>query len=173
MGFPRQEYWSALSFPSPGGLPNPGIEPASLASPALVGGFFTTNTTWEGPCLYYPHTNKEWGGDGAGMWVRVTAEVGTAKIRLNDSAGTRLCFCGCDWCALGLFNTQNRSSFVRTHFKARHCTVLLTCPVRGLGRCVWRGPSEGVESTHPHTYPLSRGCLRKPSTRSCQDLVRG
>ena len=30
MGFPRQEYWSGLSFPSPGDLPYPGIEPASL-----------------------------------------------------------------------------------------------------------------------------------------------
>ena len=39
MGFLRQENWSGLPFPSPGGLPNPGIEPAS---PALAGGFFTT-----------------------------------------------------------------------------------------------------------------------------------
>jgi len=31
MGFPRQEYWSGLPFPSPGDLPNAGIEPASLA----------------------------------------------------------------------------------------------------------------------------------------------
>ena len=31
MGFSRQEYWSGLSFPSPGGLPNPGIEPRSPA----------------------------------------------------------------------------------------------------------------------------------------------
>ena len=31
MGFPRQEYWSGLPFPSPGNLPNPGIEPRSLA----------------------------------------------------------------------------------------------------------------------------------------------
>ena len=29
MGFPRQEYWSGLSFPSPGDLPDPGIEPGS------------------------------------------------------------------------------------------------------------------------------------------------
>ena len=29
MGFSRQEYWSGLPFPSPGGLPNPGIEPRS------------------------------------------------------------------------------------------------------------------------------------------------
>ena len=38
-GFPRQEYWSGLPFPSPGDLPNPGI---NLKSPALTGGFFTT-----------------------------------------------------------------------------------------------------------------------------------
>ena len=47
MGFPRQEYWSGLSFPSSGDLPNPGIETASLMSPALAGGSFTTSTTWE------------------------------------------------------------------------------------------------------------------------------
>ena len=42
MGFPRQEYWSGLPFPSSGDLPDPGIEPTSLVSPALAGGFFTT-----------------------------------------------------------------------------------------------------------------------------------
>ena len=31
MGFSRQEYWSGLPFPSPGDLPNPGIEPGSPA----------------------------------------------------------------------------------------------------------------------------------------------
>ena len=45
MGFSRQEYWSRLPFPSPGDL-NPGSEPASLASPALAGSFFTTSATW-------------------------------------------------------------------------------------------------------------------------------
>ena len=39
MGFPRQEYWSVLPFPSPGDLPNSGTEPVS---PALAGGFLTT-----------------------------------------------------------------------------------------------------------------------------------
>ena len=43
--FSRQEYWSGWPFPSTGDLPNVGIEPASLTSPALAGGFFTTNTT--------------------------------------------------------------------------------------------------------------------------------
>ena len=38
---------SGLSCPSPGGLPNPGIEPTSLMSPALAGRFFTPSTTWE------------------------------------------------------------------------------------------------------------------------------
>ena len=38
MGFPRQEYWSGFPFPSPGNLPDPGMEPTS---PALAGGFYT------------------------------------------------------------------------------------------------------------------------------------
>ena len=42
MGFSRQEYWSGLPSPSPGGLPDPGIEPVSPAFPSLAGGFFTT-----------------------------------------------------------------------------------------------------------------------------------
>ena len=47
MGFSRQKYWSGLPFPSPGDLPNPGIEPESLMSPALAGRFFTNSATWE------------------------------------------------------------------------------------------------------------------------------
>ena len=39
MGFARQEYWSALPFPSPGDLPDPGIE---IRVPCLAGKFFTT-----------------------------------------------------------------------------------------------------------------------------------
>ena len=42
MEFSRQEYWSGFPFPTPGGLPSPGIKPTSLASPVLAGGFFTT-----------------------------------------------------------------------------------------------------------------------------------
>ena len=38
MEFSRQEYWSGLPFPTPGDLPDPGIEPAS---PVLAGRFFT------------------------------------------------------------------------------------------------------------------------------------
>ena len=42
MGFPRQEYWSGLPFPTPGDLSDPRIEPTSLGSPALASRFFTT-----------------------------------------------------------------------------------------------------------------------------------
>ena len=46
-GFSRREYWSGLSSPPSGDLPDPGIKPASRISPALVGGFLTTSATWE------------------------------------------------------------------------------------------------------------------------------
>ena len=48
MGFSREEYWSGLPYLAPGDLSDPGIEPASLVSPALAGGFFTTSA-WEDP----------------------------------------------------------------------------------------------------------------------------
>ena len=42
MGFSREEYWSGLPCPPPGDLPDPGIKPMSLVSPALAGRLFTT-----------------------------------------------------------------------------------------------------------------------------------
>ena len=57
MGFPKQEYWSGLSFPSPQDLPDPGIKPLS---PALAGGFFTTEQPgnpykgWEHAKCWWP-----------------------------------------------------------------------------------------------------------------------
>ena len=38
-------------MPSSGDLPNPGIKPSSLTSPALASRFFTTSTTWEAPWI--------------------------------------------------------------------------------------------------------------------------
>ena len=51
MGFTRQEYWSGLPCPSPVYPPDPGIEPMTLLSPTLAGGFFTTTATWENSWL--------------------------------------------------------------------------------------------------------------------------
>ena len=47
MGFSRQEYWSGLTCPPLEDLPDPGIEPESLVSPALAGRFFATSASWE------------------------------------------------------------------------------------------------------------------------------
>ena len=49
MGFSRQQYWSRLPFLLPGNRPDPGIEPASPASPALAGDSF--NTEPSGMCM--------------------------------------------------------------------------------------------------------------------------
>ena len=49
MGFSRQEYWSGLPFPSPGDLPDPGIEPRS---PALEADTLTSEPPGKQPkCL--------------------------------------------------------------------------------------------------------------------------
>jgi len=52
VGFSRQEYWNGLLCPLPRDLPDPGIEPASLMSPALADRFFTTSTTCVHPKRY-------------------------------------------------------------------------------------------------------------------------
>ena len=52
MEFSRQEYWSGLPSPAPRYIPNPGIEPASLAAPALAGRFFTSEPPGK-PLLKY------------------------------------------------------------------------------------------------------------------------
>ena len=59
MGFSRQEYQSGLLFPSPGDLPNQGIEPRCLMSPALAGRFFTTTATGEALPLHVSLTQLQ------------------------------------------------------------------------------------------------------------------
>ena len=59
VGFSGQEYWSGLSFPTPGDLPDPGIKPSLLASPALAGRFFTTSATWEAQSPAYSATIQQ------------------------------------------------------------------------------------------------------------------
>ena len=49
MGISGQKYWSGFPCPPSRGLPEPGIKPMSLMSPALANGFFTTGATWEAP----------------------------------------------------------------------------------------------------------------------------
>ena len=55
MGFPRQEYWSGLPLPPPGNLPDPEIK---SVSPALAGGFFTTEPPGKPPVNCYLPNKK-------------------------------------------------------------------------------------------------------------------
>ena len=55
MGFPRQEYWSWLPFPSPEDLPDPGIQ---FMSPTLADRFFTTVPTGEPNALSQQKFNQ-------------------------------------------------------------------------------------------------------------------
>ena len=73
MEFPRQEYWSGSPFLSPGDLPDPGIEPASPASPALAGGFLTTEPSIQNRNKLTDIENrlviaKGWGGGESTDW---------------------------------------------------------------------------------------------------------
>ena len=59
MGFLRQEYWSGLPCPHPGDLPDPGIQPASPASPALQMDSFTAETPGKPLNLYKGYNSGE------------------------------------------------------------------------------------------------------------------
>ena len=71
--FSRQEFWSGLPCPPPGDPPYPGIEPASLKSPAQAGGIFTTIATWKNSnllatwCKDLTHWKRPW------CWERLKA----------------------------------------------------------------------------------------------------
>ena len=74
-GFPRQEYWSGLPFPPPGGLPDSGIKPMSLIAPVLAGRFFTTEPL--GKLIYFTTIKKlfitKTGPSLVVQWLRICA----------------------------------------------------------------------------------------------------
>ena len=55
MGFSRRAYWSRLPFPTPGDLPDPGVESESLMSAVLAGNFLTTAPPWKPMVVYVCH----------------------------------------------------------------------------------------------------------------------
>ena len=81
MEFSRQEFWSALLFPSPGNLPNPGIEPASLPSPELAHVIFffflTTSVTVEAKSHLQQHRSC---GGGGGLVTKLCPTLATPWI---------------------------------------------------------------------------------------------
>ena len=80
MGFSRQEYWIGFPCPPPGGLPKPGIEPTSLISPALIGGFFTTSTIGERRTAVWLNLNTRKAG---GYGVVSQEEKGTSLVKIH------------------------------------------------------------------------------------------
>ena len=71
LGFFRQEYWRGLPSPPPGDLPNPGIEPMSLTSPALAAVSLTLASP-EKPIGTLKLFNSKW----LDFWVEIRGSVG-------------------------------------------------------------------------------------------------
>ena len=99
MGFPRQEYWSGLPLPSPGDLPDSGIEPVSLRSSALADRFFTTSATWEAPWLIYFYNNS---------WNQVVL-----ALQLCSSFFRVVCV---DFLCISIWSLESGSLFVQKAF---------------------------------------------------------
>ena len=79
-GFPRQEYWSGLSLPTPADLPNPGMEPVSLA---LAGGSFATEPPGKSPqhSLWCKNITKP--GDARGFSVLINFDLWYFSVKRN------------------------------------------------------------------------------------------
>ena len=82
MGFPRRECWSGLPFPSPGDLPNPGIEPTS---PALAGGLFTTSVQFSRSVVSDPLRPHE------SQHARPPCPSPTPRVHWNSHPSSRWC----------------------------------------------------------------------------------
>ena len=124
VGFPRQEYWSGLPFPSPGDLPDPGIEPAS---PALQGDSFTVWAVRESlyvlMCYWFsPLASKYWSASWSGCRngeskMRGVSKVSpsqVAKVKVKPLSRAQLWWdfpgestgVGCHFLLQGIFPTQ-------------------------------------------------------------------
>ena len=77
--FSRQECWSGLPCPTPGDLPELGIEPTSLAFPVLAGEFFTTSATWEQVSKPGLHPKPELVALNWILWHHILTTPGTTK----------------------------------------------------------------------------------------------
>ena len=97
VGVSKQDHWSRSPCPAPGDLPAPGIEPVSLASPAVAGGFFVfaTSAAWEAQCALYSSLNEfnTPGGVTTGLWTSLqptgTSCTAGAGPRVEDTEARR------------------------------------------------------------------------------------
>ena len=93
MGFSRQEFWSALPFPSPGDLPNPGIEPTSLTS-TYIGKQDQEKTAIEK--MFKTHFPEE-EGMALPWWGREWRQGWVSRQREYKGIGMKVLYLGC-WC---------------------------------------------------------------------------
>ena len=120
VGFFRQEYWSMLPCPPPGDLPDPGIKPGSLTSPALAGGFSTTNTTWEAPRKSHPLPKPAGKADLAWMQARpVLFKKACSETLKSKGPAAQL---------------QGTAATSHLFFRGASLFILVT------GQCVWARP---------------------------------
>ena len=82
MEFSRQECWSRLPFPTPGDLPDPGIQPVSPAFPVSAGGFFTTKPPEKPPTIQWHGSEKApciQGRTSRSAWLETRAKLWKAQ----------------------------------------------------------------------------------------------
>ena len=86
MGFSRQEHWSALPFPPPRDLLDPGIKPVSCAS-RITGRFFITSATWEAPVSWFAAKRTIVKAEnGSGNKSKVTGKNLDVHVRFSPGA---------------------------------------------------------------------------------------
>ena len=143
MGFSRQEYWSGFLCPPPGDLPDSGIEPLSLTSPALLSGFCTTCTTWEAP--EWPQGLSFPFGEMCGSSPQCGSPPGTCfTVVVVCSHTTGSCYSSMGWTGQDIVTNQQKVGRL-DHLGWRQqedLSWLLNCVCgrdEGNGRCIWGG----------------------------------
>ena len=93
LGFSQKESWGELPYPPSGDLPDPGVKPAILTSPAMAGAFFTTTITWEAQYLPYEildvntHQNKTEASIGRMLFLSIFQfdSLTTVAVHMDDT----------------------------------------------------------------------------------------
>ena len=155
MGFSRQEHWSGLPWPPPGDLPDPGIEPTSLAYLALAGGFLTTEPPGK-PVAYIRGSHWSQRRLGSSSSGEILPSSGWRAGVLNKEltwSGTymRPEWTGGHWTSRGCKGTDSNgelaNSYVNVHVRT------------------WRPPGKAILSFllwHPCSTPLRHPWIPAP-----------